>query len=56
MEEGRYSETESLSSWCGAPGSIKFVPEDLGDPELLLVSSTNFDGKYMALYLLSWLL
>ena len=47
MEEGRYSETESLSKWVSTPGSIKFVSEDLGNPELLLVSSTNFDGMYL---------
>ena len=45
IEEGRYAETESLASWVATPGSIKFVSEDLGNPELLLVSSTDFDGK-----------
>ena len=49
IEEGRYSETESLASWIATPGSIKFVSEDLGNPELLLVSSTNFDGKIKTL-------
>ena len=52
IEEGRYSDTESLASWVARPGSIKFVSEDLGNPELLLVSSTNFDGKYIAIDML----
>ena len=46
IEEGRYSETDSLASWVSSPGSIRFVSEDLSNPELLLVSSTNFDGKH----------
>ena len=46
IEEGRYSETDSLASWVALPGSIRFVSEDLSNPELLLVSSTNFDGKH----------
>ena len=46
IEEGRYSETDSLASWVASPGSIRFVSEDLSNPELLLVSSTNFDGKH----------
>ena len=50
IEEGRYSETDSLASWVASPGSIRFVSEDLSNPELLLVSSTNFDGKHSLEY------
>ena len=35
-----------MASWVALPGSIRFVSEDLSNPELLLVSSTNFDGKH----------
>ena len=46
LEEGRYAETESLAEWCSVAGSFKFIHEDLANPELLLVSSTDFGGNY----------
>jgi hypothetical protein len=43
FEEGRYSDTGSFE-FPSVMGSVKYIDIDFGAPELLLASSTNFDG------------
>ena len=49
IEEGRYRDISSfpILSKCL---SIKFIPDDLGSPELHLFSMSGFSGKEMQLF------
>jgi len=44
-ESGSYPDvTENLGPWCDSPASIKFIADDFNAPEIVLVSSTDFDA------------
>ncbi len=43
LEEGRYKDVSRFAV-LGVCGSVKFVPDDLGSPELRLFSASCFSG------------
>ncbi len=49
LEEGRYPDLSTFPNLEGKeemkPGSVKFMPEDLGSPEISLYSSSSFAGR-----------
>ena len=46
VEAGSYSNVvEDLGEWCNNPGSVKFISEDFNAPEIVLVSSTDYNGE-----------